>query len=151
VKFFYTQNSFSAKSNCHSAQLTECIIYCAELCVSLGWRVLTIVLIDPSGIAAVVLMGYFFGRFFTAYSFAYRPHFLYDNTQRYLNTNSLIMPIWMRPVEWFWRGQNLHFIHHLVPRVPFYRYHALHRQIGPILRAHGRPVLGVWSGTPVKV
>ncbi|WP_420825310.1 fatty acid desaturase [Zhongshania antarctica] len=79
------------------------------------------------------------------------PALSYDNTQRYLNTNSLIMPIWMRPVERFWRGQNLHFIHHLVPRVPFYRYHALHRQIGPILRAHGRPVLGVWSGTPVKV
>jgi beta-carotene hydroxylase len=151
VKFFYTQNGFFAKNNWHSAQLKERIIYCAELCVSLGWRVLTIVLIDQPGIATVVLVGYFFGGFFTAYWFAYRPHFPYDNTQRYQNTSSLIMPIWMRPLEWFWLGQNLHSIHHLFPRVPFYRYHALHRQIEPILRAHGTPILGIWSRAPVKV
>ena len=149
VKFFYAQNSFFAKNNWHSATLGERIIYCAELFVSFGWRVLVIFFVDQPGIAIVVLLGYFIGGFFTAYWFAYRPHFPYDNTERYRNTSSLIMPIWMRPFEWFWLGQNLHSIHHLFPRVPFYRYRALHREIEAILRAHGTPILGIWSRAPV--
>lgn len=149
LKFFYTQNSFFAKYNWHSAKRIEKLIYCAELGVSLVWRVLAILLIDQAGIAIVVLLGYFIGGFFTAYWFAYRPHFPYDNTKRYQNTSSLIMPKWMRPFEWFWLGQNLHSIHHLFPRVPFYRYHALHREIEPILRAHGTPILGIWSRAPI--
>ena len=61
------------------------------------------------------------------------------------SASSLLMPVWMKPLEWFWLGQNLHSIHHLFPRVPFYRYHALHRRIEPIMRAHGTPILGVFS------
>jgi hypothetical protein len=59
--------------------------------------------------------------------------------------NSLIMTWWMRPLEWFWFGQNLHSIHHLFPRVPFYRYHELHRRIEPAMRAHGTPMIGIFS------
>ena len=59
------------------------------------------------------------------------------------------MPRWMKPFEWFWLGQNLHSIHHLFPRVPFYRYHALHREIEPIMRAHGTPIVGIFSRRPV--
>ena len=88
------------------------------------------------------------GGFFTAYWFAYRPHIPYQDPTRYRNTNSLIMPAWMKPVEWFWLGQNLHSIHHLFPRVPFYRYHALHREIEPVMRAHGTPIVGIFSRQP---
>lgn len=108
-----------------------------------------IALVDQPGTAGVILLGYLFGGFFTAYWFAYRPHLPYRESKRYRNTNSLIMPRWMRPFEWFWLGQNLHSIHHLFPRVPFYRYHALHREIEPILRAHGTPIVGVFSREPV--
>ncbi|MDX1757034.1 MAG: fatty acid desaturase [Marinobacter sp.] len=59
------------------------------------------------------------------------------------------MPRWMKPLEWFWLGQNLHSIHHLFPRVPFYRYHALHRQIEPVMRAHGTPIIGAFSRQPI--
>lgn len=149
LKFFYAQNSFFAENNWHSADLKERVVYSAELCLSLGWRLLAILLIDQPGISIVVLVGYFFGGLFTAYWFAYRPHYPYDNTERYQNTSSLIMPPWMRPLEWFWLGQNIHSVHHLFPRVPFYRYHALHRDIEPILRAHGTPILGIWSRAPV--
>ncbi|WP_255376211.1 fatty acid desaturase [Oleiphilus sp. HI0066] len=48
-----------------------------------------------------------------------------------------------------WVGQNLHAIHHLFPRVPFYKYHALYRDIQPILRKQGTPILGVFSRKPV--
>jgi fatty acid desaturase len=37
-------------------------------------------------------------------------------------------------------GQNMHLIHHLWPRVPFYRLHRLFREIGPVLRDRGASV-----------
>ena len=151
LKFFYVQNCFFVRNNWRTAPIRERITYCAELFFSVGWRISTIIFVERSGIAIVVLLGYFIGGLFTAYWFAYRPHFPYDNTKRYQNTSSLIMPVWMRPLEWFWLGQNLHSIHHLFPRVPFYRYHALHREIEPILRAHETPIIGIWSRRPIDI
>lgn len=150
LKFFWVQNSFFARQHWSSASIKERVIYCAELMVSVGWRVAIIAMLEQSGVVVVVLLGYLLGGFFTAYWFAYRPHIPYKNPARYCNTNSLIMPVWMKPFEWFWLGQNLHSIHHLFPRVPFYRYHALHREIEPILRAHGTPIVGVFSREAVS-
>jgi beta-carotene hydroxylase len=150
LKFFWVQNTFFVKQQWGTASLRERSIYCLEVLVSLGWRVAFIALVAQSGTVAVILLGYLLGGFFTAYWFAYRPHLPYEDARRYRNTNSLIMPIWMKPLEWFWLGQNLHSIHHLFPRVPFYRYHALHRDIEPILRAQGTPIVGIFSREPVN-
>ena len=150
-KFIWVQNAFFALNHWGSATLKERLVYCVELAVSLGWRVAFIAWVDQPGVALVIIGGYFLGGFFTAYWFAYRPHLPYKEPKRYLNTNSLIMPMWMKPFEWFWLGQNLHSIHHLFPRVPFYRYHRLHREIEPVLRAHGTPIIGAFSREPVKL
>lgn len=149
LRFLWVQNSFFAKQGWASASVKERAIYVMELALSVGWRVAYLSLVEQPGIVYVVILGYFTGGLFTAYWFAYRPHHPYDNTERYRNTNSLIMPAWMKPVEWFWLGQNLHSIHHLFPRVPFYRYHALHRDIEPILRSHDTPIVGIFSRAPV--
>lgn len=144
-QFFWTQNTFFVFHHWSKATLKERVVYGLEISFSIGWRVAVISWIAQPWIAFVVLGGYLVGAFFTAYWFAYRPHLPYQEPRRYKNTNSLIMPTWMKPFEWFWLGQNLHSIHHLFPRVPFYRYHALHREIEPILRAHGTPIIGVYS------
>jgi fatty acid desaturase len=34
-------------------------------------------------------------------------------------------------------GHSLHLVHHLWPRVPFYRYHALYRRLAPLLHDRG--------------
>ena len=149
IKFLWVQNSFFVKHHWSTASLRERLVYCLEVLLSLGWRALFIYAVSQPGTVAVVLLGYLLGAFFTAYWFAYRPHIPYSDPARYRNTNSLIMPRWMKPLEWFWLGQNLHSIHHLFPRVPFYRYHALHRDIEPIMRAHGTPIVGVFSREPV--
>lgn len=145
VKFLWIQNAFFALKHWQTASLKERCIYCLEVSFSMGWRVAFITLVSQSGTALVVLLGYVLGGYFTAYWFAYRPHLPYQESKRYKNTNSLIMPIWMKPFEWLWLGQNLHSIHHLFPRVPFYRYHALHREIEPILRAHETPIIGIFN------
>lgn len=149
LRFLWIQNSFFARQQWSAAPVKERIIYCAEVLVSLGWRVVVVATVDQPGVSVVVVVGYLLGGFFTAYWFAYRPHIPYQDPTRYRNTNSLIMPLWMKPFEWFWLGQNLHSIHHLFPRVPFYRYHAVHREIEPILRAHGTPIVGIFSRKPI--
>ena len=149
IRFFWVQNTFFVKDHWHSASKREKLIYCTEIVASVGWRAAFLVAMAEPGAVMVIVVGYLLGGFFTAYWFAYRPHIPYEELTRYRNTNSLIMPLWMKPVEWFWLGQNLHSIHHLFPRVPFYRYHALHREIEPIMRAHGTPIVGIFSRQPV--
>lgn len=144
-KFLWVQNTFLFKDYWATASVKEKSIYFAEIGVSIGWRVVALTLLPLDAGLAVIIGGYLIGGIFTAYWFAYRPHLPYEEPARYRNTNSLIMPKWLKPIEWFWLGQNLHSIHHLFPRVPFYRYHDLHREIEPILRAHGTPIVGIYS------
>ncbi|AMQ90678.1 fatty acid desaturase family protein [Marinobacter sp. LQ44] len=148
LRFLWVQNTFFARQHWGNASRRERAIYSIELMVSIGWRAVFLALVSQSGAAVVVLLGYLIGGAFTAYWFAYRPHLPYKEPKRYRNTNSLIMPTAMKPLEWFWLGQNLHSIHHLFPRVPFYRYHALHREIEPVLRAHGTPIIGIFNRRP---
>lgn len=145
IRFLWVQNTFLFRDYWATASRRERLIYWGEVLLAVGWRLTCVLLLPSVGTVALLVLGYLAGAFFTAYWFAYRPHLPYDNAARYRNTNSLIMPGWMKPLEWFWLGQNLHSIHHLFPRVPFYRYHALHRRIEPILRAHGTPIIGVFS------
>ncbi|MCB1687731.1 MAG: fatty acid desaturase [Halioglobus sp.] len=148
-RFFWLQNTFFVIEHWRNAAVKDRAIYCAEVSFSLGWRVAFLALVTTPGAGWVILFGYFLGGLFSTYWFAYRPHAPYKDSARYRNTNSLVMPAWMKPVGWFWLGQHLHSIHHLFPRVPFYHYHALHREIEPILRAQGTPIVGIFTREPV--
>jgi beta-carotene hydroxylase len=148
IRFIWLQNTFFARYHWRSASARERGIYCSEVSVSLGWRVAVLMIVNQPGVWVVILFGLLLGGFFTVYWFAYRPHIPHNDPDRYRNTSSLIMPRWMKPLEWFWLGQNLHSIHHLFPRVPFYRYHALHKEIEPALRAHETPIIGAFSREP---
>lgn len=132
VRFLWMQITFLFRDHWARAPLHEKLIYCSEIAVALSWRIALLALLpSPTGITLVV-GAYLVAVVFTSYWFAYRPHHPYQETARYRNTSSLIMPRWMKPLEWFWLGQNLHSIHHAFPRVPFYRYHALFREIEPV-------------------
>lgn len=150
-KFLWVQNTFLFRSYWATATIRERGVYLGELGFSVGWRACVLALFPTLEMLTLLLVGYLAGAFFTAYWFAYRPHLPYGEAARYRNTNSLIMPGWLKPLEWFWLGQNLHSIHHLFPRVPFYRYHAVHKEIEPALKAHGTPILGIFSRQPVDI
>lgn len=150
LKLLWVQNTFLFAGHWSGMSLRERAVLGIEIVVSLGWRIAFLVWMASVDAALLLAVGYLVGAFFLVYWFAYRPHVPYQNTARYQNTNSLIMPKWMKPLEWFWLGQNLHSIHHLFPRVPFYRYHALHRRIEPIMRAHGTPIIGIFSRDEIR-
>jgi len=143
--FLWVQNTFLFRDYWATAPRRERATYVAEVLLALGWRLAFALAVSREHTVLLLVAGYLAGAFFTAYWFAYRPHLPYEEPARYRNTNSLIMPRWMKPLEWFWLGQNLHSVHHLFPRVPFYRYHALHRRIEPAMRAHGTPMIGIFS------
>lgn len=145
LRFLWLQNTYIFRHYWRQSPWTQRCIYCLELAFSLGWRVLLVTWTNDMGLLPMLVLGYLLGAFFTTYWFAYRPHHPYRETARYRNTNTLIMPPWMKPLEWFWLGQNLHAIHHLFPRVPFYCYHALYRDIAPIMRAENAPIVGIFS------
>ena len=145
LRFLWVQNTFLFRDYWATAPLRERATYVAEVTFALGWRLAFALLVAREHTVLLLVVGYLGGAFFTAYWFAYRPHLPYEEPARYRNTNSLIMPTWMKPLEWFWLGQNLHSVHHLFPRVPFYRYHALHRRIEPAMRAHGTSMIGIFS------
>ncbi len=149
LKLLWVQNTFLFRGYWANASVRERVIYLSEIAFSIGWRIAAVSLIAREGTLTMVLAGYLIGAFFTVYWFAYRPHLPYSDTARYKTTNSMLMPRWMKPLEWFWFGQNLHSVHHLFPRVPFYRYHALHKEIEPALRAHGTPMIGLFSRDPI--
>ncbi|MDJ0851782.1 MAG: fatty acid desaturase [Myxococcota bacterium] len=46
-----------------------------------------------------------------------------------------------RAVTWFWFFHNLHGIHHLYPRVPFYRMEALFAEIRPLIERAGSEIV----------
>ena len=149
ILFVWTQLTFLFHGEWEKLPLSEKAAFCIEVALAITWRIALLSLLpQPSGFV-LIIGGYLLAVVFTAYWFAYRPHHPYVETARYRNTNSLIMPIWMKPLEWFWLGQNLHSIHHAFPRVPFYKYHALYADIEPILRDMNAPVIGIFSREPV--
>ncbi|TXH03060.1 MAG: fatty acid desaturase [Nevskiaceae bacterium] len=148
-QFLWVQVTFLFEGHWQQAPRREKFIYATEIGIAITWRLLLLSQLPFLVWMALIVGAYLLGASFTVYWFAFRPHHPYTESARYKNTNSLIMPRWMRPLEWFWLGQNLHAIHHAFPRVPFYRYHALFREIEPVLRAHGAPILGIFDGRAV--
>lgn len=98
-----------------------------------------------TGHAATALVGLllpaWLGIAVLAFAFDWLPHWPHGDRGRYTNTRVI-------PDRWLdlpLLGQNLHPIHHLWPRVPFYRYRTVFEASRVKLEAEGSPIepLGV--------
>jgi len=108
----------------------------AEIGVSLGWRILFIYFTGWISIP-VLLLGWFGGAFLTIFLLSYIPHQPYKNTARWQNTNIRLLPIqWLENLMY---KHNLHAVHHLYPRVPFYNYRKAFEKLEPSMRENGTP------------
>jgi len=78
--------------------------------------------------------------------FAWLVHHPHTETDRYKNTSTIVFPESVdSAVSWLWLYQNYHSIHHLFPRVPFFRYRQVFRKIEHVMDAHGAPIKKVGS------
>lgn len=76
-----------------------------------------------------------------AFSFNWLPHRPHLSQERYLDSSVFLLP---KPVHWIVTRldmfQNYHLIHHLFPRIPFYRLGRAFIAMRPMLEAEGAPI-----------
>ena len=119
----------------------------AEILLSISWRISFIVYAGLISMP-VILLGWFSGAFLTIYLLSYLPHKPYKNSERWKDTN-----IQLFPVQWFENfifKQNLHAIHHLFPRVPFYNYRKVFEKTEPSMRIKKTPIVRIFDHKPIK-
>ena len=126
------------------APARERTLFVAEYAAMIAWRI-AFVYFAGWQTALVLLVGAtLLGIFVTLVGFAWVVHRPFDGVGRYKDTSTIIFP---RPldtiVSWLWLFQNYHSIHHLFPRVPFYRYRQVFTEIEDVMQAHGAPIIRV--------
>jgi fatty acid desaturase len=89
------------------------------------WREVLMLWIFPHILASALII----------YFFAYLTHKPHEVHERYRDTNvfwvrgKIVEPI----VNWLYMFQNFHLVHHLFPRIPFYKYRQAFRDLKPVL------------------
>ena len=126
------------------ASTSEKITVFVELFVFVGWRVVLAVAGYPVEVLLYTLASNVLGVTFLGLVFAWIVHQPYGETERYKNTNTILLPAWIhRPATTLWLWQNYHSIHHLFPKVPFYQYEKLFKEIEPGMVERGAPIIRV--------
>ena len=73
--------------------------------------------------------------------FAYIVHTPHESVGRYVDTSTFVVNgPFGKVITLLWGYQNYHSIHHLFPRVPFYKYRVLFDAIEPVMLARGAPI-----------
>lgn len=81
---------------------------------------------------------------FLALTFDWIPHHPHTDQEDYRDTRILLVPGLTLPLLW----QNFHLVHHLQPRVPFYKYAVWFRQNRAALEQKGALIEGYEEGLP---
>ena len=132
---YYFKNCWSKASN---QEKTKVIL---ETAVALSWRVALVVYGPWAEVLSLLALSAVLGSMITIYFFAYLVHRPYDAIGRWVDTGSYVYrKKWGVVVDWLWLFQNYHAIHHLYPRVPFYRYRQLFDEIESVMLAKGSPI-----------
>ncbi len=122
-------------------------IFIAEYAVAIAWRIAFLITFWKAGLF-ILIIGGLMGVALTLLLFAWLVHRPYTETGRYHDTATIIFPKVVDPlISRLWLFQNYHSIHHLFPRVPFYRYRQLFMDIEDIMIANDAPILRVGDGT----
>lgn len=118
-----------------------------ELLAIVVLRVLLLAWGDWSSGLLVVIGGQLLGVSLTLYLFAYLVHRPHEQSGRWLDTSIIPMQGMSGTLLTLaWGYQNYHGIHHLFPRVPWYCYPALYRNIEPLLESKGAPIFHLGAG-----
>lgn len=119
------------------------IVYFSLVVGALSWIIvsgyikeLIFLLVIPNAVAILVL----------ALFFDYIPHHPHKSIDRY--HDSRIYP--SRVLNLILLGQNYHLVHHMYPRVPWYKYKEVYEKILPDLEANNAPIEDLAKGIRPK-
>ena len=141
VQITVGQFSFYFKNRWKKAPLKQNLLLCLEVGAALLPRLS--VLLAGYWVEGLVLfvLAWLIGVIVLLYSFAYIVHRPHEQVGRYMDTSTILLPGPLGTLlTWLWMFQNYHSIHHLFPRVPFYQYAKLYREIEGVMAAKGAPV-----------
>ena len=146
LQAWVSQFVYYANNRWADAPPRQRLILCLEVAAALLPR-LAVVLAGywAEGLALFVL-AWMIGAIILLYLFAYVVHRPHDHFGRYLDT-ATVLPPQSSPLStglnWIWMFQNYHSIHHLFPRVPFYKYAELYEEIEDVMKAKRAPIYSI--------
>ncbi|MEM7097730.1 MAG: fatty acid desaturase [Pseudomonadota bacterium] len=114
-----------------------------EIGVMIGWRFALGIWLGAEVLLLTVVANVV-GVTWLVIIFAWIVHVPFEETERYKDTSTYILPKTLRKLgTWFWLWQNYHGIHHLFPRIPFYKYDQVYERIEEGMRERGSPILPI--------
>ena len=146
LQAWVSQFIYYAKHRWADAPPRQNLALCAEVAAALLPR-LAVILAGywVEGLALFVL-AWIIGAIILIYLFAYVVHRPHEQVGRYVDTATVLppdAPALRTGLNWLWMFQNYHSIHHLFPRVPFYKYAALYDEIEAVMEAKQAPVYSI--------
>ncbi len=141
IKILVSQYRYYFTQRWHKAPRSQNLRFCLELVAIIAPRLAFMAMGFWAEGLAVFVVGGLGGMLITMYLFAYIVHQPHRDVGPYVDTAAIEAPPWCNGlVTWLWLFQNYHAVHHLFPRVPFYRYQRLFREIEPVMVARGTPI-----------
>lgn len=146
LQAWVSQFIYYAKHRWADAPPRQNLALCVEVAAALLPR-LAVILAGywVEGLALFVL-AWIIGAIILIYLFAYVVHRPHEQVGRYVDTATVLppdAPALRTGLNWLWMFQNYHSIHHLFPRVPFYKYAALYDEIEAVMEAKQAPVYSI--------
>lgn len=115
-----------------------------EIAAFVGWRLLLAIWF-PWEVLVFCVLTSIVGVTWLVMIFGWLVHIPFDETERYRDTSVYLLPNAVERLgTWLWLGQNYHGIHHLFPRIPYFRYKQVFDQIEQGMRERGAPVHRLW-------
>jgi beta-carotene hydroxylase len=136
------QYSFYRRRVWPEANAAEKRTVAAETVAIVGSRVALALAGYPAEVLMVTVLANLLGNLIVTTFFAVAVHHPYSEQGRYLDTSTFIVegPL-NTPMTLLWLWQNYHSIHHLFPRVPFYRYGRVFDRIRGTMEERGAPII----------
>ena len=127
---------------------SEQIVLALEIVVAFGIRLVIVAMGFWQEALALFVLGTLIGLSALVYLFAYIVHRPCEAVGRYVDTSTIRVsgPVG-KVLTWLWVFQNYHSIHHLFPKVPFYRYVEVFDEIEAIMARRQAPLYRLtWRG-----
>lgn len=144
------QIRYYAQRHWKTAGVRERCILFAEYTLMIAWRAGFIIAAGWQTALLLLVLATLAGVLMLLTGFAWIVHRSFDARGRYKDTSTIIFAEpYDTVLTGLWLFQNYHSIHHLFPRVPFYRYRRLFGEIEDVMRANGAPIFYIGKGAPI--
>ncbi|MEH6581709.1 MAG: fatty acid desaturase [Halioglobus sp.] len=141
VRILCSQYHYYVRERWSAAPRSQNIRFCLEVAAIVLLRLALIGQGESMEVLVLLALGSLGGVMIVMYLFAYIVHKPHETVGRYVDTSTIAIPGAVgKCLTVLWGYQNYHSIHHLFPRVPFYRYRELFEEIEGIMVEKGAPI-----------